>query len=124
VRGWSVRQESGVSERATARAAKRRRRLWFNVASWATTLLIVLLVGLIVRWRVSSVLEEDRRQKQAEAELGQALRGPRETPADVERAAARLRALIAAWPGTECARKALAELEKLEAAKGSPRKGR
>ncbi|MBM4041030.1 MAG: hypothetical protein FJ290_21225 [Planctomycetes bacterium] len=103
-------------DRRAARAAERRRRLWFNLASWGTTIAIVVAVGLLVHWRVTSVLDEDRREKQAEVEFQDALRAYRSAPADPGRVAARLRALIAAHPGTEAARKAQAELAKVEGA--------
>ncbi|HUT32825.1 MAG TPA: hypothetical protein VNE39_05055 [Planctomycetota bacterium] len=104
-------------DRSAARASKRRRRLWFDIASWGTTVVIVIAVGLVVYWRVTSVLREDRREKQAEIEFRQALRGNLTAPADLDRAADRLRALIAAYPDTESARKAQAELANLEKAR-------
>ena len=99
--------------RSAARARERRKRLWFSLASWATTIAIVAAVGLLVHWRVTSVLNADSREKQAEVEFQDALRAYRSAPAAPDRAAARLGALIAAYPGTEAARKAQAELAKI-----------
>ncbi len=115
-------QPSRARDRRVARAAERRKRFWFNLASWATTIAIVAAVGLLVHWRVTSVLDEDRREKQAELEFQDALRAYRSAPADLDRAAARLRAFIAAYPDTEAARKARAELARIEAARsGAPK---
>jgi len=112
-------QPTRPRDRSAARAAERRKRLWFSIASWGTTIAIVVAVGLLVHWRVTSVLREDRREKQAEISFRHALPGDRAAPADLDRAAARLRALIAAYPDTEAARKAQAELERIEKARES-----
>ncbi|HPD16073.1 MAG TPA: hypothetical protein PLE19_14055 [Planctomycetota bacterium] len=111
-------QDPAARERAAARAAQRRRRQWFSVASWATTAAIVAAVGALVHWRVTSVLREARRQRQAEAELDQAARLWRLSPGDLDAAAARFRAVMAHHPDTEAARKAqeaLARIERLKA---------
>jgi hypothetical protein len=83
------------------------------VASWATTGAIVVAVGLLVHWRVTSVLREADRVREAEAALRNALRDARAAPPNLERAAARLRAVIADYPDTEAARKAEEELAKI-----------
>jgi len=107
----------GVSERAAARAAERRRRLWWTLASWGTTIVVVAAVGLLVHLRATSVLEEGRQLKQAEADFDRALRGYRRSPADLDSAAAAFRAIIAAYPDTEPARRAAAVLADIEAAR-------
>jgi len=107
-----------VNERVAARAAERRRRWWFSVASWATTAVLVAAVGALVHWRVTSVLKEDYRQKQAEAELGCAMRLWRLSPNDLVAAAARFRAVVAHHPDTQAARKAeeaLVHIERIKA---------
>lgn len=107
-----------MSARVAARAVERRRRFWFNVASWATTAVIVLAVGALVHVRVTSVMKEDRRQKQAQAEFDRAMRLWRLSPDGLEAAAARFRAVIIQHPDTEAARsaeEALAEIEQRKA---------
>jgi len=108
-----------VNERVAARAAERRKRFWFDVASWATTAAIVIVVGALVHWRVTSVLKEDRRQKQAEVEFDRAMRLWRLSPNDLDAAAARFRAVIASHPDTGVARKAADELATIEKARAA-----
>ncbi len=107
-------QGLSLKERAATRAAERRKRFWWSVASWATTILTVLVVGAIVHWRITTVLGEDRRERQAEADFREALRSQRAAPGDLAAAAARFRAIIANYPGTPAAHRAHEELEKLE----------
>lgn len=106
-------QAPAPAARNGRRTAERRKRLWFNLASWATTLLIVAGVGAIVHWRVTSVLSDDHRSRQAQAELDRVLSSPCGAPQELERAAAGLRAILADYPGTEAARKAQAELGRI-----------
>jgi len=115
---------ASVRERLAACAAKRRRRFWWNFASWATTVLIVLGVGALVHWRAISVLKEDRRLTQAEAEYNRALRSYRQAPGGLDRAAARFRAIIANYPDTDFARKAEEELVKIDRVRATRDKGK
>ncbi len=108
---------AGVRERLAAHAPERRRRLWWSLASWGTTILVVAAIGLLAHLRATSVLEEGRRLKQAEAAYESALRAYRRAPGDLEGAAARFRAIIADYPDTPFARRAKEELARLEAAR-------